>query len=414
MLRMLLAKPHAWLVPLITALVVVLYALVNYGSSLNLTLNARALPLAIVNLDTGASVGPLRLELGQRALQGVQQNPQIAAKVALSVLPSRAEALEGLRNNRYWAVLILPADFSGKITALSSGKPLRAGDGAVRLEVLTNPAAGAAALSLGQNILEGAARGVAAEVSQQLAAAVEARGAALPARLALQVASPVDTVTTGVVTVGEHSARGASSFYLTFVAMLAGFLAANVVQAVLGEMYGQAVGMGARPHHVSFYLARLGMGLVACLVGSVVSVVIAAFLGLDHTAGLLALILYSFLVSSMAMSLTLLFLIVLGPRGIIVAVLFNIVLFSSLNGSNQPVQTLPSFLRGLADILPFHAATDGMRSLLFYGGRLEAGLSGGLWMLAAYFVGGVVLSCFYVSHLDRQYARTVSSQTVLA
>jgi ABC-type polysaccharide/polyol phosphate export permease len=170
---------------------------------------------------------------------------------------------------------------------------------------------------------------------------------------------------------------------------------------------------GPGPINVSFYLARLGVGLVACLVSSVVSVVIAALLGLDHTAGLLALILYSFLVSSMVMSLTPLFLIVLGPRGIIVAVLFNIVLFSSLNGSNQPVQTLPSFLRSLADVLPFRAATDGMRSLLFYGGRLEAGLSGGLWMLAGYFLGGVVLSLVYVGNLDRQHAKTVTAQTAL-
>lgn len=410
MLRTLLVKPLAWIAPVITALVVVLYALVNYGSSLNLSLNAKALPLALVNLDTGASVGSLRLELGKRALEGVKQNPQIVDKVALSVLPSRTEALEGLRDNRYWAVLVLPTDFSGKIVALSSGRP----QGAVRLEVLTNPAAGAAALSLGQNILEGAGRGIGQSVQKQILSALESRKVQLPAQVAALIGNPVEIVTTPAVTVGDHSARGASSFYLTFVAVLAGFMAANVVQAVLGEIYAGAITRGTRPHHVGFYLARLGVGLVACLLSSGVSVLIAVLLGLDHTSSVLALTLYSFMVSSMALSLTLLFLSVLGPRGVIAAVLFNIVLFSSLNGANQPVQTLPDFLRVLADALPFRAAADGMRSLLFYDGRLEAGLAGGLIMLGSYFVGGALLTLLYVGNLDRKHSKAFTSQAVSA
>lgn len=46
----------------------------------------------------------------------------------------------------------------------------------------------------------------------------------------------------------------------------------------------------------------------------------------------------------------------------------------------------------LAGVLPFEHATDGIRALLFYDGRIDAGLGTDLWVLSTYLVGAVLVS----------------------
>ena len=70
---------------------------------------------------------------------------------------------------------------------------------------------------------------------------------------------------------------------------------------------------------------------------------------------------------------------------------------------------LPGFFRFLAEWLPLRYMTDGARSLVFFGGRLGAGLGTALWVLAAYVVGAALLSGATAAAIDRSLRRRAAA-----
>ncbi len=59
-------------------------------------------------------------------------------------------------------------------------------------------------------------------------------------------------------------------------------------------------------------------------------------------------------------------------------------IFSS--GGPIPLSTLPLVHRIFSYILPTKYMVDGMRALLYYNGRLQAGLGTALWAISVYFI----------------------------
>jgi hypothetical protein len=103
-----------------------------------------------------------------------------------------------------------------------------------------------------------------------------------------------------------------------------------------------------------------------------------------------------------------------GPAGIGIAAVLNVILGLVSSGGTTPVVALPPFYQDYANWLPLRYGIDGLRSLLFYGGSLDAvsleggwrdslwflggggrfeaaGLEDAVWMIGMYLVGSVVL-----------------------
>ena len=111
-----------------------------------------------------------------------------------------------------------------------------------------------------------------------------------------------------------------------------------------------------------------------------------------HEAGAFYALSFLVLISAVSLFLALVLLVALGPRGGILTGSFLIIsLGLASSGGTTPVQNLPSFFRSLSGVLPFDNMTEGIRALLFYDGRLEAGLGAALWVLAAYLLGSILL-----------------------
>lgn len=138
-----------------------------------------------------------------------------------------------------------------------------------------------------------------------------------------------------------------------------------------------------QPAHLEI-LRKLAAGLAACLVGPESSwAARPPFTSTTAPPGLFGSVL---LLGLTVLALTLMFYVLLGARGVVAAVLFNIVLFTALNGANQPLQPLPRFLEGRANLMPFRYAADGARALLF----LTASLAGAVCRLASAPAGNAV------------------------
>ena len=103
--------------------------------------DASGLPIAVVNLDRGAEVGTTSLRFGDQVVDRVRTpDPALGDTVSWQVAPSREEALTRVREDRAYAALVIPADFSSRLAAIATAGSTEA----ATIEVLTPVVAGAA------------------------------------------------------------------------------------------------------------------------------------------------------------------------------------------------------------------------------------------------------------------------------
>jgi putative membrane protein len=83
--------------------------------------NLENLPVAVVNMDTGASYQGKTMNVGDEFVQELKKNPKFAWKFI-----DESEAQKGIENNRYYAKIIIPKHFSEDAASLNSDHPHQA------------------------------------------------------------------------------------------------------------------------------------------------------------------------------------------------------------------------------------------------------------------------------------------------
>jgi hypothetical protein len=171
-----------------------------------------------------------------------------------------------------------------------------------------------------------------------------------------------------------------------------------------------------RPSRTSLWTAKLLLGLLyAALVSAAELWVAFGVLGVEHEASTTQVYLFLALAVAAAVGVTMLLATVLGAAGIALGVILTVILGLVSSGRFAPLEALPPFYQTYVDWLPLRYAVDGLRSLLFYDGTLNAGgLEGGLgdalpffssddgrsdaagledaiWVLGAYLAGSAML-----------------------
>lgn len=389
-----LRSPKAWGPLFAVAVLAFFYFLVNFGAAKSPDENIHDLPAALVNLDMGAEIDGQLVNLGDRVVESTSSNDRIGEAIKWTRLSSRGEALEGIANGEYYGAIVVPEDYSQTIAALST---LSAGSSAepARIEILTNPSAGPFSSAAVQRILAGVVRRASEVTSDQITGTLEASGTQVPPATAAVLGEPVVAEITDAQPVGENSGRGLMPFYLMFTASILGFIGANAIHGGLTALAeALATRAGSRgPSRVQFFLAATVLGLaLALLLGATEALVAFGIYGVHHEANAFYVLLFLALVAVVPLLLALVLLVALGPRaGILSGSLLIISLGLATSGGTTPLQSLPNFFRSLAGVLPFERMTEGTRALIFYGGRLEAGLGSALWMLAAYLIGALLL-----------------------
>jgi hypothetical protein len=141
------------------------------------------------------------------------------------------------------------------------------------------------------------------------------------------------------------------------------------------------------PSRTGLWTVRLVLGFVyAALVAGVELWVAFSLVGVEHEAGTAQV--YTFLAFAMAavLTVTMLLAAAMGGAGIGLSAVLGVILGLVSSGGLAPLEALPPFYQSYADWLPLRYAIDGLRSLLFYDGsldaaRLEGGLRDALWFL---------------------------------
>jgi YhgE/Pip N-terminal domain/YhgE/Pip C-terminal domain len=94
------------------------YAWINIKAVWDPYSNTAGILVAIVNEDTGAQVEGKAINVGEETVNGLKANPKLGW-----VFVDRPEAERGVHYGDYYAYLIIPSDFSSKLTSIMGAEP---------------------------------------------------------------------------------------------------------------------------------------------------------------------------------------------------------------------------------------------------------------------------------------------------
>ncbi|MFE3500907.1 YhgE/Pip domain-containing protein [Kitasatospora sp. NPDC059160] len=404
-------RPKLWLFPgVLCALVAALLSLLYLGGIVNPTGHLHRLPIALVNADQ-APPPP-----GQPVNLGTQLTRAVVAGTPDDTVRWRqtddAGARDLLAAGKVYGVLLVPADFTATVTALAAG-------GATHrptLTVLTNPGLGSLGSSIAAQIAQNAAHQASVAAGQRLLAAVPAQGGPgaqgpdTGATARLLLADPFAVATQVGHPIGSHSGLGLSAFYFTLLAVLTGFIGGNIIHNGVDTALGYS-DSEIGPWHTrrptvpvsrtqTLMLKMLMTAGIMLVTTSLVLLCTAGILGMDapHQA-LLWVFAYC---ASLAVGLGVQAInAAFGGIGQLVSMFVFIALALPSSGATVPLQAVPGFYRFLAVFEPMRQLSDGIRAILFFDARSDAGLARGWVMIAI----GVALALAFGFGMTRYYDR---------
>jgi hypothetical protein len=317
---------------------------------------------------------------------------------------------------------ISEADVSGK------AGPLPRAPKPAEIEILINQSAGQSVSTLAQNINVGIVAAVSGATSGQLSSAAGEQGAQLTPEVAAAIGDPVRAEITDAQPVGPDSGNGQSPFFLAFLVNISGLIGGATIFFLIRGAAERVEAMGRRPSSAGLWTVRLLLGLIFALLVVATELWVAfGLLGVEHEASMVQVYLFLVLASWAAVSVTMLFAVAFGPAGIGISAVLNVILGLVSSGGTTPVLALPPFYQDYANWLPLRYAIDGLRSLLFYDGSLDAmrpeggwrdslwflggggrseaaGLEDAMWMIGAYLIGSAALG-YLISVVQDLFAR---------
>ncbi|MFE3030838.1 SNG1 family protein [Streptomyces canus] len=416
--RVLRARP-LWIASgVITGVLALLFAVLYVGANIDPAGHMKNLPVGLVNADKGAAVGGKQVNLGAQITDSISKSTAGGDKIDWKVMDER-EVKEELGMGKLYGALVVPADFTSSVTALTGTK---AAETPVRpaLTVLTNQSAGSLGSSLARVATTQAAESASLHIGKELTAQIGARQANLPPAARVLLADPAAVTVKDGHPLDSHSGLGLTAFYYALALVVCGMLAANVISGQVDHSLGYTHNdMGPlRIHRPLIRATRVQtlaisatlMTALSLVMGSLVMVGAVGIMGMD--ASHLPL-LWLFSVCAVAVSgigaLTLLA--VFGTPGMLVATLVFIGMAVPTANATTPIQALPGFYRFLAEFEPLRQIAGGIRAIVYYDAQGDAGLTRGWVMMAAGLLVALLFGFGVLGWYDRKGLHRIPVET---
>ncbi|MGA5069246.1 DUF3533 domain-containing protein [Streptomyces exfoliatus] len=403
----LLRGPKVWLAPcLLLAVALCVIAVVFNGSVANPHADLRDAPVGLVNLDQGAKTGESTQNLGEQALSGIMSQPQHPRRIKWETLTSLDQAKTRIGQNKLFAAVVLPKDYSAKMLGLAGPEPVKP-----TVTVLTNHGGGSMAASIGQNAGQKAAVGASKAVGQFILQQAQRAEQTVPQANRALLFDPVTVVEQPGSPLGERTGMGMTAFFYALLLMMAGFLGANLINAMADAELGFGASEFGPKRHISLPqpISRsqtlLAKSLIMTAAAAVVSAGILAVstfaLNLDLPHSALLWVFGTAAISAVGIG-TLCVLAVLGAPGIVVAMLIFVAAAIPTSGGAIPLQAMPSFWKFLASFEPQRALCDGVRAIMYFDAQSSAGLGRAWAVLGIGFAVTVVIGFVVTQLYDRK------------
>jgi YhgE/Pip-like protein len=410
----LLGRPKLWLIPtVLTGLLAFLLSLLYMGGIVNPNRELHDLPIALVNSDTGKPLTGQQQNLGTQIAHSIVTNTSSSAAGWRQL--TRAQAQNELDAGKVYGALVIPADFTTSVAALTTTNATTR----PTITVLTNPGKGSLGSSLASKISTTAAQQASLTIGKQLTAATASASAKPDSTTKLLLADPVAVTTQVGHPIGNNSGIGLTAFYYTLLLVLAGFMGGNVISN------GVDTGLGYADNEIGPWHTRrptvpinrtqtllLKMVMTAGITLLSVSLIMLAsvsILGMDATH-IPLLWIYSYC-AALAVGLGVQAInAAFGGIGQLVSMFVFIVLGLPSSGATVPLQAVPGFYRFLSHFEPMRQLSDGVRAILYFDARGDAGLTRAWTMIGIGTAIGLLFGFAIVLYYDRKGHKRLTPQ----
>ncbi|MDX6312800.1 MAG: hypothetical protein QOF44_2264 [Streptomyces sp.] len=399
--RQILGKWPVWAFPAaLVTLVSFFLALVYTGGIADPKGSMHHLPIALVNRDTGS--------LGEQFVQGIATAPDPGQRVSWKVM-SPGAARDAFASDRIYGAIEVPAGFTSSLQNITATKP-SAGASRPQVTLLTNPGAGSLASSLASTVEQQALHTASQRIGSDLSQQMRSSGTQPSAAQLMLLGDPIAFTTAPGHAIGVRTGLGLSAFYLTLLVVLSGFLGANIVSNGVDSALGYAPSeLGPKRRMRSPLLISRTQTLVIKMVMSAALSVVTSSVIVLATAVIIRLdmphlfLLWVFVICASAI-------VGLGAQAIIatfgglgqlISMLFFVALAIPSAGATIPLEAVPGFYRTLAWFEPMRQIGGGVRAIVYFDARADAGLRRAWIMLAV----GLGISLLLGFGITRWYDR---------
>lgn len=401
----LMKQKLVWVLPLIVAAVIFVFSLAMIP-----TINPTPvrLPIALVSEDQGVTLpNGTATNLGETLTGMIKQQTSSKASADGPAIEwvhvnTEKEAMSGLDEQKYYAALVVPADFSQNQATLLTEKPVQP-----QLRIYVNQGMSASASTMAGQVLNQIVDTMNAKIRADLLAAAGKQSGKVTVQQASVLAAPIAKDVKNVHETGTHTANGNAPvslfqpiwmgsilggvmFYLVIsklnFAYRRSLLAARVVQTVAGAVLALIAGFG-----LTWFAGSWGLHIPD-------GTATAIFLSLCYFA-------FFLMISA-----------VLSWAGLKSMVLFVLLLFFGAPLLSLPAEMMGSFYRDYVfPWLPMRFMVEGLREMFFFGRGLDWNHSTAVLTGIAAVSLVVLLGSALKARQNRQPVRgTVETQTVEA
>lgn len=401
----LLGRWKLWLMPaVLSSLVALVLSLLYMGGILTPEGSLHRMPVALVNQDEGMPLPGQQANVGTQATRSILSAGSSDDRVRWRPT-SRAKAEDELASGKVYGALVIPKDFTATVGALATA------DARSRpaLTVLTNPGVGSLASSLAGRITQSTAHQVSVSVGKQLSASPQVKQESATTRVL--IADPVEVRTEVGHPIGAHSGLGLSAFYYALLLVLAGFIGGNIIHNGVDSGLGYAdteIGPwhSRRPTvHIdrtqTLVLKMVMTAGLALLTTSLIMLATIVVLGMDAPhPGLLWVFSYCAVltVGLGVQAINAAF----GSLGQLVSMFVFIAFALPSSGATVPLEAVPGFYRFLGAFEPMRQLAAGVRAILYFDARADAGLGRGWVMIAIGFAVALAFGFAATRYYDRR------------
>ena len=347
--------------PIIALAVVFIFSLTLFPS---VQPQPKNLLIAIVNEDVGVQIpNQPEMNMGKTIVETMKENSKATTDEDPAVkwveVKTAEEAQKGMDDQKYYAALVIPKDFSAKQTSLRTPAPT-----SPEVQIYINQGMNTAASSVAGQVLNGVVDNMNNTIRTQLLQGVEKQGATLTAKQAASLVTPISKKVTNVNEIGTNSANGNSPISL-FQPLWIGSLASAAIIFM-------AVSKLSITNRKENFIAKIGQ----ILIGAIISLVVG--FGLSWLASdMVGLHIPQFTDTALFLSITsfsffLMILAVLSLLGIRSIALFGLMLFFGAPLLTMAPEMMSPFYRDwVYSWLPMRFMIQGLRELFFFGKGLS-------------------------------------------
>lgn len=367
-----------WIIAILMLCMISIYLPVFGSTSPRLT----DFPLIIVDEDEGVSSFITGKEIADHLIK-----KQDGHTFSWKVVANKEAAIRELKNNQAYGALVIPTDYSKEIIELRDA--LITGKTEVKpahLELLINEGGGRTTTMIATNALETLVTTASTAISGHLKEELIQNNSLLSPKNGILLANPIQYTLTNALGLPERTNNGMTPFMIVLITSISGIMGVNMINGYLKTSSAgiKSDGYPLRKTDVMNTSMLLGV-LLSALVAAVLQIAIFGVFGSSHSTSIWLIFLFTFLCCLTMHFQFKMISLFLGKWGMLVMFPINILgIFSS--GGAVPIATLPFIHHFFSNFLPARYMVDGLRVMLYYNGRIQAGLGVALFIILVYFV----------------------------